>query len=1009
MSNNNAVNGFNSSDSILPEPTQTCQDLPKPTQTYSKSFLNAKNQADIQVRGLLNDWSRAMFRSVTEEEATLLLGYEAKSGGIWVSGETLQCQFRPDKPWKREGDKKAPKCRTPLTDHGCDAIVPTHPTDKNYWEPENLKQHCYQINGHPCLIISEGDFKVIAGCSNDLPTIGLIGVETGLTGKKDDVQGKRYLIPTLEKYARAGFGFIFAFDADAAINPNINWAQRKLGHQLLKFNVPVYVATGNWEMGTEGETNGMDDLIQKKGIEAFRKALSAATDFKAWESETFDKGDGDGPGKYLVSKNTTFEVHCRKALFSQDWFVSDGGAFFQDCGTHWQLREDADVAKAIGDFAEECYQTSEVGKNYKFGTSKHLEAALKYCRRTLHKKDKPANRHLKAFLNGTVDTRTGKLQPHNKEDYLLECSPYNYVENAPLPQILGQFLLSSFGESQIPTIRAFMSALLDPTAPFGRFPHFIGNSGDGKGTVLRVMENLVGSESSSSSQDFSELGKPEGRYQLLLGKSFFYIPDTGGFQSGLKAFYELVDNGPMSGRALYMPKAIQKKWNVRFAVASVEHLPIEHAGDGWDRRCIPVPTIKSTSEVDANLGQKLSEELGKIAGWALSMDKVERDNILTLPVSNPVLLSLKQEGAIIGDGVKSFIDRCFVPGTETHYGSDLHSWYQAYCKAHSLSQMSYQKFIQRLQRVLPKQWRPSEVSRVNGKPKRHPACWEGLRVLPCFVDLALALSDDDQKPSNRPHVPNWICVKEECQDGGLQELTENLAVTDVTGTLPSVTPLKNAETCMVTDVTTLPTQSLRDAKNSDEVTRDCIQENAVLGKSGSNVCNERVTATSEPTDDGCNVSNVCKAGDRVKITEDYPGSETFIGVEGTVKEDLGKGDFRIEFDIEIPVMGGKPKKSLNVFGDFLSVIPSSKTEKKQHRRFEVDDRVIITEHVAPTYKGAIGKITGKRFLRRTHIKYEVQLDKAVRGQQSVVVEVPTEWDGLIYLMSAPKTELPIPF
>jgi len=93
-------------------------------------------------------------------------------------------------------------------------------------------------------------------------------------------------------------------------------------------------------------------------------------------------------------------------------------------------------------------------------------------------------------------------------------------------------------------------------------------------------------------------------------------------------------------------------------------------------------------------------------------------------------------------------------------------------------------------------------------------------------------------------------------------LTGNLAVTDVTGTLPSVTPLKNAETCMVTDVTVLPTQSLRDVKNSDEVTRDCIQENVVLGESGSNVCNARVTPTFEPTDDRCNVSNVCKPGDR---------------------------------------------------------------------------------------------------------------------------------------------------
>ena len=36
---------------------------------------------------------------------------------------------------------------------------------------------------------------------------------------------------------------------------------------------------------------------------------------------------------------------------------------------------------------------------------------------------------------------------------------------------------------------------------------------------------------------------------------------------------------------------------------------------------------------------------------------------------------------------------------------------------------------------------------------------------------------------------------------------ETRMVTDVTGTLPSVTPLKNAETCMVTDVTALQGKS----------------------------------------------------------------------------------------------------------------------------------------------------------------------------------------------------------
>ena len=76
-----------------------------------------------------------------------------------------------------------------------------------------------------------------------------------------NLQGKRYLVPTLERYAKAGFGFIIAFEADCATNKAVIEAQRKLAHQL-KLKVPAYAITGPW---TVEQGKGMDDYIWSFG------------------------------------------------------------------------------------------------------------------------------------------------------------------------------------------------------------------------------------------------------------------------------------------------------------------------------------------------------------------------------------------------------------------------------------------------------------------------------------------------------------------------------------------------------------------------------------------------------------------------------------------------------------------------------------------------------------------------------------------------------------------------
>ncbi len=209
-------------------------------------------------RGLAPEWIEANCRSLDIGEATELLRYPARSGGIAIEGANGQCQLRPDKPWGGKPGKKAPKYRTAAGDEYT-ALLPKHPTDKNYWlDIEALRQRCYSINGHPYLVVTEGGFKAIALCSNSIPAIALLGVEMGLTPASDDPQGKRYLVPELERFARQGFGFILAFDADTYTKKPVKQALIKLASQLQKFKVPVY----NLPEWDENDGKGVDDYIQ---------------------------------------------------------------------------------------------------------------------------------------------------------------------------------------------------------------------------------------------------------------------------------------------------------------------------------------------------------------------------------------------------------------------------------------------------------------------------------------------------------------------------------------------------------------------------------------------------------------------------------------------------------------------------------------------------------------------------------------------------------------------------
>lgn len=475
--------------------------------------------------------------------------------------------------------------------------------------------------------------------------------------------------------------------------------------------------------------------------------------------------------------NETFDLFAYRYLFEEgkgDWITIDQ-AFYQYGGAGaWQPVLDADIQKAIADLSRKAYKAKKIRNadgdyetvpNYSFARDGNVKSAFAFCRASLSAPvHKIENRHLRAFQNCTVDMRTGATTPHDKNHFLTTAIAADYTPNQECPEAFKDFVLSAFGEDLLPVIRAVTYMFLDPTAPYGKFVHLLGPSGSGKGTMLRLWQEMFGVAHCRSANSLSELATPEGRHQNLTGVSFFQLPDVGGRLEGVKAFYELVDNGPMSGRALFSAAGYQKRWDVRFAIASVDYLRIEYSGDGWDRRVIILPTKQRSGAMDKTLETRLTDVKGEIISWAIAMPKAERDDVLGDLTRFESIENCQLESGLAGDPIQSFVDNCLRPDAENSEiipNWKLHTWYKSFCLAHGYQQKAMAGFLSHLKNVVPFAYAPrrrateEEINKGIDASGWIPAHYKGIQMLDgVFTDLT---SEGDL----------CKCIKSKCKSGGL--------------------------------------------------------------------------------------------------------------------------------------------------------------------------------------------------------------------------------------------------
>ena len=660
----------------------------------------------VTKRGLNPEWIAVNCRSMEIKDASDRLGYTAKSAGIWLEGINGFGQFRPNKPWKGENDKKAPKYRTAAKEE-YDAMIPRNPSDPQYGtDLEALKALCYSRNGHPCQILVEGLFKGISGCSNGFPTVALAGVEMGLTPGKDDPQGKRYLVPTLERLARAGFGFIICFDSDQKqeTRENVALATRKLALQLAKFKVPVYIGTGLW---TPEEGKGMDDFIQLNGIDAFREnVLNKAIDLATWEQQFTQDND-----IREISEAKFSQMFKAKYQAKMAWNVAAKAWYLYESKNKTGVWGEIPNEEAISIVITELKLLNVCDYTYRF-----VNSVLCLLKAELRINEWEVIKKLVCLEDCVVNTETLEASEHQPGYRFLSKLPYKWSDRALGCDPIKQWLLSACGDRPewVEVIRACINATItERGGELQRFIELVGAGSSGKGTLLRIVQQLLG-KGNYEVTSLREMEQNRFESAKFYGKKAIFITDSDKYACGVSKLKALTgdDEIPIE------KKNVQQTGSFRFPgvvwIATNEPIQSSDYTNGLARRRLSLSFNKAVPvEERRDLIKEFEPYFPGLLFWALSMDLAEVADLVSNTSKRVASIGhFIAEVLLETNPLANWADQnlYYDPATETKIGDAtgdvnycLYANYSQWASANGCGTMTTQRFSSNLLNLLKTQ------------------------------------------------------------------------------------------------------------------------------------------------------------------------------------------------------------------------------------------------------------------------------------------------------------------
>lgn len=275
---------------------------------------------------------------------------------------------------------------------------------------------------------------------------------------------------------------IFAPDGDIQSNQYVALALDRLNAALERRGATLFLAL--LPDNGQGQKIGIDDYIAMGHNQADVQALILPWVQAAQAIAASLKAHGVGTDATIEQMIDTW------AAERDDWaYDADRDAFYHWRGTHWEQAKQIDIDAKCAALLK------DAGRDTKGGAANDIQRFVKPKLARIFK----SHEGLANFLNGTYDATTGQVRPHDRNDGLTSCLPFDFDLDLDFP------ITQGFLEQTIPDPVARVCymvfvglAILGDTTRHN-FLTLIGATRSGKSTLLGLAQYIAGNTESPMS------------------------------------------------------------------------------------------------------------------------------------------------------------------------------------------------------------------------------------------------------------------------------------------------------------------------------------------------------------------------------------------------------------------------------------------------------------------------------------------------------------------------------